>query len=87
MTPICATLMTLACLGPGPGTDGPLGVTPHVSGRFGVISQRVGGTTVTEPYAVLAAGLTWRHEFDNGARVAVSVSVVGDGLTRRTPRP
>jgi hypothetical protein len=77
MDTICAALLSLACLGAAPSVDGPLGVTPHVAGRFGVVSVRSGGTTVTEPYALVRAGLTWRHELDSGARVAVSFEVVG----------
>ena len=74
---ICATALSLACLGNSPPVDGPLGITPHVAGRFGVVSVRSGGVTVTEPFAQLRTGLTWRHELDTGARIAVTVEVVG----------
>ena len=77
MGPICAAMLSFACLGQGPSADGPPGLTPHVEGRFGVISVSSGGTTVTEPYGLLRAGLTWRHELDSGARVAITIDVVG----------
>jgi hypothetical protein len=85
MLPICATLVTLACLGPGPGTDGPPGLTPHVAGRFGVLSESAGETRRSEPFAALRLGLTWRHQFDNGTRVALTVEA--EGATRNAPRP
>jgi hypothetical protein len=81
MNPICATVLSLACMGTTPPVEGPLGLTPHVVGRFGVIAERDGaGNTRTEPYAAMRLGVTWRHQLDNGARVAVTFELEGSSL-------
>jgi len=82
MNPICASLLAIHCLSAAPAGDEPLGMSHSVAGRFGVAYEQVNGVGRTHPIAQLAYTVTWRHEFDSGARVAVSVGVEGDTLRR-----
>ncbi len=85
MNPICATLLTLSCLGSAPAVDGPPGLTPHLSGRFGVVAERSGGTTRVEPLAELRLGVTLRHQLDNGFRFALTIEGGASNLSNRRP--
>jgi hypothetical protein len=83
MFPLCATVMTLSCLGPGATIEGPTGLTPHAVGRFGVVAERGPGGTRIEPLAELRLGLTWRHQLDNGIGMAVTLEVEASHLAPR----
>jgi hypothetical protein len=85
MTPFCATLMTLACLGQGPDlSDGPMGLSHSVAGRLGVVYERDGsGQSRTVPMAELGYAMTLRHQLDSGVRIVLSVGF--DASTLRRP--
>jgi hypothetical protein len=83
MTPFCATLMTLVCLGQGPEvTEGPLGLSHSVAGRLGVVHERDPSGSRTLPVAELSYAMTLRHQLDNGVRIALSVELEASNLRR-----
>jgi hypothetical protein len=82
MTPFCATMMTLACLGTEPSlTDGALGLSHSVAGRMGVVYERdSAGRSQAAPMVHLRYTMTLRHQLDSGARIAFSVGIEADNL-------
>ena len=82
MDPVCASILALHCLVTPP-RDEPLGFSQNVSGRFGVVVERDStGRTAVSPANHLRYTMTWRHQLDNGARIAFSLGVEAGNLRR-----
>lgn len=82
MSSLCAAALTLACLGTAPALDGPDGITPHVIGRFGVAAERGPEGTRTQVLGGVLVGFTWRHQTDNGTRLAFTLEAEVSNLPR-----